>query len=149
MRSAELRDGRVFVLRLEEGEVLHEAVEAFCREKGIVNATVTAVGGVDAGSKFVSGPTMPIEGKIVPIIHTVDAPSELTGTGTIFPDEDGNPIMHMHGSVGREGRSSTGCFRKRMVVWLVMEVVIREIVGTGPVRVVSDPRIDAKLLEIR
>lgn len=149
MRSVELRDGRVFVLRLEEGEVLHEAVEAFCRENGIVNATVAAVGGVDAGSQFVSGPTMPIEGKIVPIIHTVDAPSELTGTGTIFPDEDGNPIMHMHGSVGREGRSSTGCFRKRMVVWLVMEVVIREIVGTGPVRVVSDSRIDAKLLEIR
>lgn len=149
MRSAELRDGRVFVLRLEEGEVLHEAIEAFCRENGVVNATVTAVGGVDAGSEFVSGPTMPIEGKIVPIIHVVDAPSELTGTGTIFPDEDGNPIMHMHGSVGREGRSSTGCFRKRMVVWLVMEVVIREIVGTGPVRTVSDPRIDAKLLEIR
>lgn len=149
MRSAELRDGRVFVLRLQDGEILHEAIESFCREHGIVNATVTAVGGVDAGSEFVSGPNMPIEGKIVPYVHTVDAPSELTGTGTIFPDEDGNPIMHMHGSVGREGRSSTGCFRKRMVVWLVMEVVIREMVGTGPVRAVSDPRIDAKLLEIR
>lgn len=149
MRSAELRDGRVFVLRLQDGEILHEAIESFCREHGIVNATVTAVGGVDAGSEFVSGPNMPIEGKIVPYVHTVDAPSELTGTGTVFPDEDGNPIMHMHGSVGREGRSSTGCFRKRMVVWLVMEVVIREMVGTGPVRVVSDPRIDAKLLEIR
>lgn len=149
MRAAEMRDGRVFVLRLEEGEVLHESIEKFCRENGVVNATVIAVGGVDAGSQFVSGPTMPIEGKIVPIVHTVDAPSELTGTGTVFPDEEGNPILHMHGSVGREGRSSTGCFRKRMVVWLVMEVVIREIVGEGPVRTVSDPRIDAKLMEIR
>ena len=47
MRSAEMRDGRVFVLRLEDGEVLHEAIESFCREHGVRNATVTAVGGVD------------------------------------------------------------------------------------------------------
>lgn len=149
MRSAEMRDGRVFVLRLEDGEVLHESIESFCREHGVRHATVTAVGGVDGGSQYVSGPTMPVGDRIVPIVCTVDAPSELTGTGTIFPDEDGNPVLHMHGSVGREGRSSTGCFRVRMVVWLVMEVVIREIVGDGPVRAVSDPRIDAKLLEIR
>ncbi len=148
MKSAELRDGRVFVLRLEDGEVLHQAVESFCRENGVRNATVTAVGGVDAGSRYVSGPTLPIEGRIEPIIRTVEGPSELTGTGTVFPDEDGNPILHMHGSVGREGESHTGCFRAGMVVWLVMEVVIREIVGEGPVRKESDPRIDAKLLEL-
>lgn len=148
MRSAELRDGRVFVLRLEEGEVLHESVEAFCRDNCILNATVTAVGGVDAGSVYVSGPEYPIGDRIEPILCTLDAPCELTGTGTVFPDEDGNPIMHMHGSMGREGISHTGCFRVKMVVWLVMEVVIREMVGTGLVRKVSDNRIDAKLLEV-
>ncbi len=149
MRSAELRDGRVFVLRLEDGEVLHEAIESFCRDNGVVRATVTAVGGVDAGSEFIVGPGVPIGEKIIPLTYRLDAPCELTGTGTVFPDEDGNPIMHMHGSVGRDGRSITGCFRRRMVAWLVMEVVIREIVGDGPVRAVSDPRIDAKLLEVR
>ncbi len=50
MRSAEMRDGRVFVLRLEEGEILHEVIESFCLAEGVRNATVTAVGGVDAGS---------------------------------------------------------------------------------------------------
>ena len=35
-----------------------------------------------------------------------------------------------------------------MVVWLVMEVVIREMVGDGPVRRKSDDRIDAVLMEI-
>ena len=149
MRSAELRDGRVFVLRLEDGEVLHEAIESFCRDNGVVRATVTAVGGVDAGSEFIVGPSVPIGEKIIPFTYRLDAPCELTGTGTVFPDEDGNPVMHMHGSVGRDGRSITGCFRRRMVAWLVMEVVIREIVGDGPVRAVSDPRIDAKLLEVR
>ena len=73
----------------------------------------------------------------------------MTGTGTVFPDTDGNPILHMHGSVGRDGKSVTGCFRRRMVAWLVLEVVIQELVGSGPVREVSDPRIESKLLEIR
>ena len=36
-----------------------------------------------------------------------------------------------------------------MVVWLTMEVVIRELLGDGPYRDKSDPRIDAKLLQIR
>ena len=148
MRSAELRDGRVFVLRLEEGEVLHEAVESFCRENGVRNATVTAVGGVDAGSEFVSGPSVPLGDGIVPMVVSLDAPCELTGTGTVFPNASGEPVLHMHGSVGRAGFSATGCFRRRMVVWLVMEVVIREMVGSGPVRRVSDPRIDAELMEI-
>ena len=148
MRSAEMRDGRVFVLRLEEGEILHEAIESFCLAEGVRNATATVVGGVDAGSQFVVGPSVPIEDKIVPLVHTLDAPCELTGSGTVFPDESGNPILHMHGSVGRVGGSITGCFRRRMVVWLVMEVVIREMVGDGPVRRKSDDRIDAVLMEI-
>lgn len=149
MRSAEMREGRVFVLRLDEGEVLHETIEAFCISKGITHATVVAVGGVGAGSEFVVGPTTPIGDEIVPLTHTLDAPCELTGTGTVFPDVKGTPILHMHGSVGRDGTSITGCFRKRMVVWLTMEVVIRELLGDGPYRDKSDPRIDAKLLQIR
>ncbi|MBQ8179317.1 MAG: DNA-binding protein [Candidatus Methanomethylophilaceae archaeon] len=149
MRSAEMREGRVFVLTLEEGEVLHESVEAFCRRNGVSYATVIAVGGAAPGSEFVVGPTVPVGDEIEPLTFTLGDPHELTGTGTVFPDTDGVPVLHMHGSVGREGRSSTGCFRRNMVVWLTMEVVVRELVGSGPVRSESDPRIRAKLLEIR
>lgn len=149
MRSAQLEPGRVFVLRLEDGEILHEVVESFCESNGIAYATVTATGGVDAGSYFTVGPRAPVGDTIGPLTHTLSEPCELTGTGTVFPDADGNPIMHMHGSVGRDGKSVTGCFRRRMVAWLVLEVVIQELVGSGPVREVSDPRIESKLLEIR
>ena len=149
MRFSELTEGRTFVLRLEEGEVLHEAVESFCRDKGILRATVSAIGGVDAGSEFVSGPDFPVGERIEPLTFKIDAPCELAGTGTIFPDLDGNPVMHMHGSVGRRGVSHTGCFRKKMMVWLTMEVVVHERVGEGPVRMRSDPRIDALLMEVR
>ena len=149
MRFSELREGRTFVLRLEDGEVLHESVEAFCRDAGILRATVTAVGGADAGSVIVSGPDMPIGDKVEPLTYKIDAPCELVGTGTIFPDLDGDPIMHMHGSLGRRGVSHTGCFRKGVIVWLVMEVMVRELIGDGPVRTRSDPRIESVLLEVR
>ncbi|MDO5861352.1 MAG: DNA-binding protein [Thermoplasmata archaeon] len=149
MRSAELRQGRTFVLRLEDGEVLHEAVESFCRDNGIVRATVSITGAVDKGSMMVSGPSVPIEGKIQPRIITLEEKCEITGRGTVFPDADGNPLVHIHGSVGREGFSATGDLRPRMVAWLVVEIVITELVGEGPVRLESDPRIDGKLLEIR
>ncbi len=147
MRSAELSVGRIFVLRLETGEMIHEVIEKFARENSITYATISIVGGVDKGSRMVSGPTLPIDGRIVPIIHEVNAESEVTGFGTIFPDEEGNPIMHMHGSVGREGNSSTGCFRAGMIAWLVLEVVISELNGKGPIRK-KDALTGFKVLEI-
>jgi len=147
MKSAELSVGRIFVLRLETGERIHDVVEKFARENSITYATFSIVGGVDKGSKMVSGPTLPIEGRIVPIVHEINAESEVTGFGTIFPDEEGNPIMHMHGSVGREGNSATGCFRAGMIAWLVLEVVIFELNGKGPIRK-KDELTGFKVLEI-
>lgn len=148
MKSCELTPKRVFLLRLETGEVLHKVVEEFARKNSIKYATFTIVGGCDAGSKIVVGPTMPISGSIVPLTHTVDKPSEVTGTGTIFPDEDGMPIMHMHGSIGREGKSVTGCFRTGLIAWLVLEVVITEYSGEGPVRKLDKVN-NFKILEIQ
>jgi len=147
MKYSEMSAGRIFVLRLETGEFLHEAIESFAREHDIKSATVTIVGGCNTGSKMVVGPRLPIESNIDPIVYTVEAPSEITGTGTVFSDENGDPIMHMHGSVGRDGHSVTGCFRAGIIVWLVLEVVIKEIVGNGPLRK-KDPLTGFKILEI-
>ena len=121
--------------------VIHEVLEKFASDNHIKNATVSIVGGVDKGSKMVSGPHLPIiDGKIDPYIHTVEKESEVTGFGTIFCDENGTPIFHMHGSAGREGGSSTGCFRAGMIAWLVLEVVVTELIGTGPVRKTIRPQ---------
>jgi predicted DNA-binding protein with PD1-like motif len=137
MRSAECSTGRVFVLRLDEGEILHEAVESFVSAHGISAATVTATGGADRGSRLVVGPRMPLSSPVAPLYHELDAPHELTGTGTIFPNAEGRPIMHMHCSCGREGRSVTGCVRAGVKVWLVMEIVISELIGCGARRLLD------------
>jgi predicted DNA-binding protein with PD1-like motif len=134
MRSLEMKKGRVFVLRLETGEVLHEVIEEFVRKKKIKNAAVTVVGGIGEGSRMTVGPEVPYDKGIIPIFHTLDAPHELTASGTVFPDEDGNPMVHIHGSAGREGKAVTGCLRTGVIAWLVLEVVIIELVGDGAVR---------------
>jgi predicted DNA-binding protein with PD1-like motif len=137
MRYAECSEGRIFVIRLDEGEILHEAVESFALRHEIKAATVTAVGGADGGSKLVVGPKMPLSSPVVPLYHELGAPHELTGTGTIFPNSDGTPVMHMHCSCGREGGSVTGCARAGVKVWLVMEVIITELKGCHAKRMID------------
>lgn len=134
MEYAEGARGRVFVLRLHNGEILHESIERFASEKKIKEATVIAVGGADTGSKLTVGPKDPDMSPIEPMHHILDGPHELTGTGTIFPDKDGSPVLHMHCSCGRAGNSVTGCVRSGVKVWLVMEVVITEIIASGAKR---------------
>jgi len=147
MRSLQMERGRVFVLRLETGEVLHEVLESFAREKGIKNASVSVVGGIGEGSRMTVGPEVPYDKGIVPIVITLDAPHELTANGTIFPDENGNPMIHIHGSAGREGRAVTGCLRNGAIAWLVLEVVLTELIGEGAVRK-KDPATGLTVLEL-
>ncbi|MDD2410187.1 MAG: DNA-binding protein [Candidatus Methanomethylophilaceae archaeon] len=134
MKYSEMRPGRMFVLSLDPGEMIREEIERFSLEHGVVYGTVSVVGGVDGGSVLVVGPKVPADERIEPLKFEIDAPSEVTGFGTIFPDESGKPTFHMHGSIGREGRSVTGCFREGVIAWLVTEVVITEMKGSGPIR---------------
>jgi uncharacterized protein len=47
MRYSEARAGRIFVLRLEQDEVLHECVERLARKESINRAYVLALGALD------------------------------------------------------------------------------------------------------
>ncbi len=146
MKWCEAASGRSFVLRLEDGEVLHEAIEKFCSSMGIAAATVTVVGGVDAGSRLIVGPEDGRAEKVVPMVLTLDDVHEAHGTGTVFPDEEGRPLLHLHISCGRNGKSVTGCARAGVKVWLVMEVVINELDAPGARRL-TDPATGFKLLQ--
>lgn len=64
----------------------------------------------------------------------LDNVHEVAGTGTLFPDENGEPVLHMHMACGRDGSTITGCVRNGVKVWQVMEVVVQEIVDTTGVR---------------
>ena len=130
MKYSQAHQGRIFILRLEDGEILHETIEAFAREHSITSAMVIAVGGADAGSKLIVGPE---EGRCKPVIpmeHVLDNVHEIAGVGTIFPDKDNKPVLHMHIAGGRKDRAVTGCVRRGVKVWQVLEVIIAELVDT-------------------
>jgi predicted DNA-binding protein with PD1-like motif len=134
MKFREGRIGRIFVLQLEEGERLPEAIETFAREQGVAEGMVIYVGGAQDGSRLVVGPEAGRGADIVPLVHTLAGIQEVLGVGTLFPNEAGEPVLHLHAAAGREGGASVGCSRAGVEVWLVGEVIILEVVGTAAVR---------------
>ena len=127
MKYSQAGQGRIFIIRLEDGDILHESIEKFARDKSIAAATVTAVGGVDKGSRLIVGPDNGRAAKITPMEYVLDDVYEVTGCGTIFPDEDGNPILHMHLACGRNEHTVTGCVRAGVKVWHILEIIITEL----------------------
>ncbi len=93
------------------------------------------VGGVDKGSKLVVGPRESRADLIEPVEVVLDDAHEVTGFGTIFPNEAETMISHIHISCGRGEKVITGCARRGVKVWLVLEVVINELLDTTAKRV--------------
>ena len=135
MQYAEAHLGRIFILRLEEGEILHESVENFACEQGIRAGALIAVGGVGAGSRLVVGPADGRARPIDPLELVLADVHEAAGMGTVFPDEAGNPVLHLHAACGREEATRTGCVRRGVRVWQVLEVILFELTGTAAKRV--------------
>jgi predicted DNA-binding protein with PD1-like motif len=133
MQAAEGRLGRVFILRLEDGDVVPGCIDAFARENDIRTASVFLIGGIGKG-QIVVGPRdshkMPPE----PVLLPLDGAHEILGIGFIAPDRNGLPGMHMHASLGRTGQTKTGCVRPGIDIWHIGEVVIYEILGVNAMR---------------
>lgn len=134
MRYTQAKQGRIFIIRLEDGDIVHEKIEKFAREQSIKAAALIILGGADKDSKLIVGPEHGRREPIIPMEHVLDNVHEIAGTGTIFPDEKGEPILHMHMVCGRKISSVTGCVRKGVKVWHVMEVILFELVDTKAVR---------------
>ena len=147
MQFSEGKQGRVFVIRLEDGETVHTEIENFAIKQSINAAVVFIIGGADKDSTLVVGPE---QGRgvspVIPLSHVLDNVHEVSGTGTIFPDESGQPILHMHMACGRKDHAVTGCIRFGVKVWHVMEVVLFEIVDSSATRQI-DPETGFKLLK--
>ncbi|MDL1955882.1 MAG: DNA-binding protein [Candidatus Desulfofervidus auxilii] len=145
MKYSQAKIGRVYVIRLEDGDIIHEEIEKFAREKSIKAAALIIIGGADEGSKLIVGPEHGRKKPIVPMEHILNNVYEIVGTGTIFPNEKGEPILHMHIACGRKTSSITGCVRKGVKVWHVMEVILFELVDTTAIRAL-DPNTGFELL---
>lgn len=137
MQFTTSKTGRVFIIRLEDGEILHESIEAFAREQHIQSAALIVLGGADEGSKLIVGPEQARSSPVNPMEHVLSGTSEATGVGTIFPDATGKPVLHMHIACGRKDATVTGCVRRGVKVWHVMEVVLWELTDNSARRVLE------------
>ena len=147
MHYTEGRMGRVFVLRLEDGERLNDTLEAFAREHSLAHALAFYLGGSASGSTVVVGPDTERPDAVVPLLYMLQGSQEVLALGTLVPDEGGNPVLHMHAAAGREGQATVGCTRAGVDVWLVGEVVLLEIIGPAARRQ-KDPQTGFQLLTV-
>jgi predicted DNA-binding protein with PD1-like motif len=134
MKASEGRVGRVFVLRLEDGDIVPDCIERFAAEKGISVGHVILVGGIGAG-EVVVGPRRSDEMPPEPMLLTIDGAHEVAGVGVLAPGQDGRPVLHIHAALGRAGKTVTGCLRPGVTAWLVAEAIIYEILGANAARV--------------
>lgn len=146
MKYSSARLGRVIVIRLEDGDVVHECIEEAARAEGIARAAVILLGGADAGSRVVVGPEDGRADPIVPMERLLHDVHEMAGAGTIFPDEDGRPALHLHAAFGRDDQVTAGCIRRGVKTWVVGEVVVVELTDNEAVRRV-DPATGFELLD--
>lgn len=145
MKYSEARQGRVFIVRLEDGEIVHEVIEQFAVDHNITAASLIVVGGADDGSTLVVGPKSDRGLPLKPMTDSLAGAHEVAGTGTLFCDDEGTPLLHMHMACGRQDETITGCIRSGVKVWRVMEVIIHELLESSAKRVIEAP-LDLKLL---
>ena len=118
--------GRVFLLKFEDQDDLLEELKKVVIKEKIKVGTVILLGGMRSAG-VVTGPreaVIPPD----PMWTNVNDGREILGIGTLFRKGD-EPVIHLHGALGREKETYTGCIRKDSSVYLVVEAVITEIVG--------------------
>ncbi len=134
MKYSEGNIGRIFVIRLEDGDWLPQSLETLAKDKGIQRGMCLLVGGIKGGGTIVAGPrqeeAVPIEtiNKVLAGVH------EIAGVGTIFPDEQGISKLHMHAALGRDQETIAGCVRLGIETWKVGEVILLEIINNNAQR---------------
>ncbi|MBN1181975.1 MAG: DNA-binding protein [Bacteroidales bacterium] len=146
MKHSEANQGRIFIIRLEHGEIIHENIERFAEEHHVKAAFLTIVGGIDKDSKIIVGPESDTAQKIVPKEYLVSRMHEITGTGTLFPGPNGKPYLHMHIACGRDTNTLVGCIRRGVKTWHVLEIILVELLNTSAKRV-PDKETGFELLE--
>ncbi len=133
MKAAAGSIGRIFIIRLEDGDVVPECLERFASENAVGCAQVILLGGIGGGSVVV-GPRKSDATPPEPMLLPVDGAHEVAAVGLLVPDAAGKPMLHIHGALGRAGQTVTGCLRPGVNTWLVGEAVMIEVLGTAAAR---------------
>ncbi len=127
MKHTQGRQGRVFVLRFEHGDDFNLELEKFAVKKKIAAGFITFLGALHKG-EMAAGPKKPV---IPPQPNWLkfDGAWEVFGTGSLFTGKKGEKYVHLHTSMGKNKRTITGCLRKNVKVFMVIEALLVEVKG--------------------
>ncbi len=128
--------GRVIVARLEDDEAIYPSIETICVKESIQSAAVWIIGGIKRGGVIV-GPKDPDQRPPEPMLEKFNDARELLGVATVFPNESGQPTLHLHAAIGREKNPLVGCPREGADCWLINEIVIMELSGIQAKRILD------------
>lgn len=119
--------GKVSVLKFEDGDSLLGGIIEVAKKEDIKVGFFFLLGGMRSAG-MVCGPKEPVLPP-EPMWQGFADGREVLGVGSLFRKEDGEPAIHLHGAVGKEGATLAGCIRKDDKVFLVVEAVLLEITG--------------------
>jgi len=125
--------GKCVCIRLHEGDPVYVCIQETAAKENISAGVVFAIGGVKNGA-VVTGPIDQNERPLRTTIEQFSDGRELVGVGTLFRNEEGEPKLHMHASIGKGTAPITGCPRLSLECWLVTEIIILELTGVSAVR---------------
>ena len=137
MKASEGKLGRIFVFRLEDGDVIPECIERFAEEKGVMAGYVNLLGGI-GGGQIVAGPTHSEQIPSEPILIPIKDAYEMLGVGVLAPNKEGKPVLHLHAALGRKKQTITGDPRYGITLRLVGEVILHEITGVSMARIKNE-----------
>jgi uncharacterized protein len=128
MQYAEGKPGRIFILRIDDGEDLVRTLHDFVVAHDVHCGYIRFIGALLSG-QMVTGPEKPV---LPPDLHfeSFSGGWEVMGMATITPGEDG-PHLHFHASIGKGDQVLTGCLKGTIRTYIIVEAVITEITGTG------------------
>jgi len=147
MKYSKANLGRIFILRLENGDIIPDTIEKFAEEQKVKSAVVYFLGASDIDSKVVVGPEDGTAAEPHIMVEKLLGTSESVGIGTLFLDEEGRESLHLHSGFGHGRETVTGCTRKGVKIWHIGEIIIFELLGTNARRKI-DPETGFELLEV-
>lgn len=129
--------GRVFTVRLDQGDDILKELEGLAVSENIKSAMFMMLGAVKKASLVVGPRTNDVPPD--PQWANFEDAHELIGIGNIFREE-GKPKIHLHSAAGRGDSVKTGCLRGESEVFMVVEIFIMELDGIYATRIFAPDR---------
>lgn len=145
MKYTQGKIGRVFIAKVEHGDDLIKELTQLIEKENLEAGIFYVIGAIKEAS-LVAGPEQCTRPP-VPIWLKFDDCREVLGIGTLFRDNTDEPVLHLHGALGKGNATLMGCLRGESEVYLVAEVIILEVTESGALKE-YDPTSGFKMLKL-